>query len=106
MAQTFCNEREDVKYDGHPRRSATSSTNENIKKIDKIIRYDRRLSVSATVEIVNIYRESICKIIVENLDMIKGCVKMVPKNSTLGQKFNRKEMYSDTLKIIKDDPFF
>ncbi|XP_029341252.1 uncharacterized protein LOC115033209 [Acyrthosiphon pisum] len=31
---------------------------------------------------------------------------MVPKNLTIDQKFNRKEICSDTLKIIKDDPSF
>lgn len=31
---------------------------------------------------------------------------MVPKNLTIDQKFNRKEVCSDTLKIIKDDPSF
>jgi len=31
---------------------------------------------------------------------------MVPKILTVDQKFNRKEICSDTLKIIKNDTFF
>ncbi|KAL4089251.1 hypothetical protein QTP88_024309 [Uroleucon formosanum] len=55
---------------------------------------------------VNIDRESVRKILVGNLNIKKVCAKMVPKNLTIDQKFNRKEICSDTLKIIKDDPSF
>ncbi|KAL4112100.1 hypothetical protein QTP88_015948 [Uroleucon formosanum] len=101
----FCSGREDVEDDDRSGRP-TSSTNENVEKIDKIIRQDRRLSVRAVTEMVNIDRESVRKILVENLNMKKVCAKMVPKNLTIDQKFNRKEICSDTLKIIKDDPSF
>ncbi|KAL4083729.1 hypothetical protein QTP88_029045 [Uroleucon formosanum] len=102
----FCSGREDVEDDDRSGRPTTSSTNENVEKIDKIIRQDRRLSVRAVAEMVNIDRESVRKILVENLNIKKVCAKMVPKNLTIDQKFNRKEICSDTLKIIKDDPSF
>ncbi|KAL4091658.1 hypothetical protein QTP88_026315 [Uroleucon formosanum] len=102
----FCSGREDVEDDDRSGRPTTSSTNENVEKIDKIIRQDRRLSVRAVAEMVNIDRESVRKILVENLNIKKVYAKMVPKNLTIDQKFNRKEICSDTLKIIKDDPSF
>ncbi|KAL4131731.1 hypothetical protein QTP88_009004 [Uroleucon formosanum] len=102
----FCSGREDVEDDDRSGRPTTSSTNENVEKIDKIIRQDRRLSIRAVTEMVNIDRESVRKILVENLNIKKVCAKMVPKNLTIDQKFNRKEICSDTLKIIKDDPSF
>ncbi|KAL4153743.1 hypothetical protein QTP88_001576 [Uroleucon formosanum] len=102
----FYSGREDVEDDDRSGRPTTSSTNENVEKIDKIIRQDRRLSVRAVAEMVNIDRESVRKILVENLNIKKVCAKMVPKNLTIDQKFNRKEICSDTLKIIKDDPSF
>ncbi|XP_050538772.1 protein GVQW3-like [Daktulosphaira vitifoliae] len=102
----FCNGIEDVEDDDRSGRPTTCSTNENVEKIDKIIRQDRRLSVRAVAEIVNIDRESVSKILVKNLNMKKVCAKMIPKNLTIDRKFNRKKICSDTLKIIKDDPSF
>ncbi|XP_050527144.1 protein GVQW3-like [Daktulosphaira vitifoliae] len=102
----FCNGREDVEDDDHSGRPTTCSTNEKVKKIDKIIRQDRRLSVRAVAEMVNIDGDSVRKILVENLNIKKLYAKMDPKNLTIDQKFNRKEICSDTLKIIKNYPSF
>ncbi|XP_050527959.1 protein GVQW3-like [Daktulosphaira vitifoliae] len=102
----FCNGGEDVEDDDRSGCPTTCSSNENVVKIDKIIRQDRRLSVRAVVEIVNIDRESVHKILVENFNIKKVCAKMVPKNLMIDQKFNRKEICSDTLKIINDNPSF
>ncbi|KAL4132596.1 hypothetical protein QTP88_009720 [Uroleucon formosanum] len=54
----FCSGREDVEDDDRSGRPTTSSTNENVEKIDKIIRQYRRLSFRAVAEMVNIDRES------------------------------------------------
>ncbi|XP_025405001.1 protein GVQW3-like [Sipha flava] len=69
----FCSGREDVEDDDRPGRPTTSSTKENIEKIDQIIRQDRRLSVRAVEEMINIDRKSIRRILVENLNMKKVC---------------------------------
>jgi hypothetical protein len=44
---------------------------------------------------INIDRESVRKILIENLNMKKMCAKVIPKNLTIDQKFNRKEICSD-----------
>lgn len=56
----FLNGRKDVENNDRPRRS--SSTKENIKKMNKIIPQDCRLNCRAVAEIVNIDRESVHKI--------------------------------------------
>lgn len=53
--------------------------NKNIEKIDKIIWQNRRLSFRAVAEMVNIDKENLYTILVENLSMKKVCTKMVPK---------------------------
>ncbi|KAL4136010.1 hypothetical protein QTP88_007584 [Uroleucon formosanum] len=53
----FCSGREDVEDDDRSGRPTTSSTNENVEKIDKIIRQDRRLSVRAVAKMGIIFIE-------------------------------------------------
>jgi len=52
-----------------PGRPATSRTEENIAKVRQIMRENRRLTVRCIAEQVNIDRETVWKILTENLDM-------------------------------------
>lgn len=60
--------KEDVEYDdrlGRPTTNLTTSlTNENVYKFDKIIRQDCRLSIKHITTILNIYRESVHRILI------------------------------------------
>ena len=79
MGETFSEGTEgatDEERSGWP---ATSRTEENIAKICQIVRENRRLTVRSMVEQVNIDRETVRKILTEDLDMRKVCAKMVPK---------------------------
>jgi len=60
-------------------RPATSRTEENIAKVHQIVRENRRLTVRSIAEQVNIERETVRKILTEDLDMRKACAKLVPK---------------------------
>jgi hypothetical protein len=51
-------------------------------KIRKIVRANHRLTVRRIAEQVNIERETVRKILTEDLDMRKVCAKMVPKELT------------------------
>ena len=62
--------------------AATSRTEENIVKIRQILRKNGRLTVRSIAEQVNIDRETVRKILTEDLDMKKVCVKMAPKKLT------------------------
>jgi len=50
-------------------------------KIRQIVRENGRLTVRSIAEQVNIDRETVRKILTEDLDMRKVCAKMVPKSS-------------------------
>jgi len=53
------------------------------------MRENRRLTVRSIAEQVNINRETVKKILTEDLDMRKVCAKMVPKELTEEQKQRR-----------------
>jgi len=65
---------------------ATSRTEENIAKVRQIVCENRRLTVRSIAEHVNIDRETVRKILTEDLDMRKMCAKMVPRELTEEQK--------------------
>jgi len=85
----FSEGRESVTDEERSGRSATSRTEDNIEKVYQIVRENRRLTVRSIAEQVNIDRETVRKILTEDLDMRKVCTKMVPKELTEEQKQRR-----------------
>ena len=85
----FSEGRESVTDEERSGRPATSRTEENIAKVRPIVRENRWLTVRNIAEQVNIDRETVGKILTEDLDMRKVCAKMVPKELTEGQKQGR-----------------
>jgi len=85
----FSEGRESVTDEERSGRPATSRTEENIAKVRQIMRKNRRLAVRSIAEQVNIDRETVRKILTEDLDMRKVCAKMVPKELTKEQKQRR-----------------
>ena len=85
----FSEGRESVTDEERSGRPATSTTEENITKVRQIVRENRRLTVRSVTEQVNIDRETVRKILTEDLDMRKVCAKMVPKELTEEQKQRR-----------------
>jgi len=68
-------------------RTASNKQNEeNITKIRQIVLENRRMTVRSMVEQVNIDRETVMKILTEDLDMRKMCAKLVPMELTEEQK--------------------
>ena len=78
----FSEGRKSVTDEERPGRPATSRTEENIAKIRQIVRENRRLTVRSIAEQVNIDRETVRKILNEDLGMRKVCAKMVLKELT------------------------
>ena len=70
-------------------RPATSITEENIAKARQIVLENHQLTVRSIAEQMNIDRETVRKILTEDLDMRKVCAKMVPKELTEEQKQRR-----------------
>jgi len=82
----FSERRESVTNEESSGRPATSKTEENIAKVRQIMRENRRLTVRSIAERVNIDRETVRKILTEDLDMRKLCAKMVRKELAEEQK--------------------
>jgi len=85
----FSEGRESVTDEERSGRPTTSRTEENIAKVHEILREIRRLTVRSIAEQGNIDRETVRKILTEDLDMRKVCAKMVPKELTEEQKQRR-----------------
>jgi len=75
----FSEGRKSVTEEERSGQTATSRTKENIAKIHQIVREYHRLTVRSIAEQMNIDRETVRKILTEDLDMRKVCAKMVPK---------------------------
>jgi len=82
----FSEGRESVTDNEISGRPTTNRTEENISKVRQIVRENRRLTVRSIAELVNIDRETVRKILTEDLDMRKVWAKMVPKELTEEQK--------------------
>ncbi|GFV01538.1 protein GVQW3 [Trichonephila clavipes] len=100
----FKDGRQDIEDDSWPGRLSTSKTDENVEKVASLIWSDRRLSIRAIAETVNIDKECVRQILHDNLNMQKVCAKMVPKILTFEQQATRKNVCTDILDVIKNDP--
>ena len=83
-------------------RPATSRTEEKIAEVRQIVRENRRLTVRSIAEHVNIDRETVRKILTEDLDMRKVCATMVPNEFTEEQKKRRVTICQDLLERQDD----
>jgi len=86
--KSFSEGRESVTDEERPGWPVTSRTEENIAKIRQIVCENRRLTFRSIAEQVN-DRETVRKILTEDLDMRKVCAKMVPKELIVKQKQRR-----------------
>lgn len=77
---------EDDTRSGRPKEAVTD---ENIKKVHKIIMNDRKLKLIEIAETLKISKERVGHIVHEYLDMRKLCAKWVPRELTIEQKFQR-----------------
>ncbi|GFV50757.1 putative mariner transposase [Trichonephila clavipes] len=95
--------RESTEDDQRPGRLVTVSGVETVTKINQIVRADRRMSIRMIVEAVNADKETVRKILHEELHMTKVCAKLVSKNLTPDQKLLRQQVCSDFLERLKED---
>jgi predicted HTH transcriptional regulator len=82
----FSDGRASVTVEERSGRPATSKPEENIAKFRQIVRENRHLTVRSIAEQVNIDKETVRKILTEDLVMRKVCAKIVPKGLTEKQK--------------------
>jgi len=85
----FSEGRDSVTDEERSGRPAANRSEENIAKVRQIVRENRRLTVRSIAQQVNVDRETVRKIVTEDLDKRKVCAKMVPKELTEEQKQRR-----------------
>jgi len=83
----FSEGRESVTDEERSGRPATSRNEENIAKVRPIVRENRRLTVRSIAEQVNIDRETVRKILIEDLE--GRCVQNGPKGALRRTKAKR-----------------
>jgi ribosome maturation factor RimP len=86
---------DDVKDDEGIGRLKIHWTDENVEKVQKLVRSDRRLSARMTAEELNLARETVRKILTEDLGMGKVSAKMVSRILSDDQKQWRLDVCSD-----------
>jgi hypothetical protein len=84
-----------VKDDERTGRPKTHQTDENMEKVRKLVCSDRRLSVQMMAEELNLGRETVRKILNEDLGMRKVSAKMVLRILSDDQKQQQHDVCSD-----------
>ena len=82
----FVEDREDVEDDPKSGRPCTSTTDTNIQKVRQLVHSDHHLTIRVIANEVEMDRETICTILVDNLGMWKVYAKMAPRLLTEEQK--------------------
>ncbi|KAJ8962833.1 hypothetical protein NQ318_001233 [Aromia moschata] len=90
-----------IRAPNDPQRQKRTKTS---KKIGKLTREDRRLSIRGLAEITEIDKEFVRQILHESFNMGKVCAKKVPKLLTSEQKEFRMNIRADILNNIDTDP--
>jgi len=96
--------REEIGDDQRSGRPSTSKTEASIEKVGEIIRQNRPLSIRTVAELINIDKETVRQILLNNFNIKKVCSKMVPRLLTAEQKEIRMNTCADILQNIENDP--
>lgn len=100
----FSEGREDVNDEEIVGRLSTSTTEENIDEVKKIVLANRRITVREIAEDLNISTGSCHSIFTNDLGMRRVAAKFVPKLLNFDQKQNRINVANELLDSIRDEP--
>jgi len=84
----------------------TSKTENNMEKVRAFVWSDRRLTVRMITCELNLNHTTVHQILTQELAMRKLCARIVPKNLTIEQKENRKDVCLHLLERIQSDRNF
>ncbi|UYV69514.1 hypothetical protein LAZ67_6003865 [Cordylochernes scorpioides] len=96
--------REDVNDEERAGRPSTSTTDEKINEVEKMILANRRITVREVAEDLNISIGSCHSIFINDLGMRRVAAKFVPKLLNCGQKQHRMKIANEMLDSVRDDP--
>ncbi|UYV76190.1 hypothetical protein LAZ67_13002977 [Cordylochernes scorpioides] len=100
----FSEGREDVNDEERAGRPSTSTTDEKIIEVEKIILANRRITVREVAEDLNISIGSCHSIFINDLSMRRVAAKFVPKLLNCDQKQHRMNIANEMLDSVRDDP--
>lgn len=78
-------------------RLLTSRTEKNVERLKSMLRNDRRLTVQIIASSLDINRDCVWKIAIEDMNMRKICAKMVPRLLTNSPKERRIQVCEDII---------
>lgn len=102
----FSGGREDIMDNEITGRPSTSRNDDNVKKIKEIVEMDTRISLRMIEEEIGINKETIRKILSEDLDKRKICSRFVPHSLTPEQKKTRVDYCKDFISTSDNDSNF
>ncbi|UYV82536.1 hypothetical protein LAZ67_21002715 [Cordylochernes scorpioides] len=100
----FSEGREDVNDEERAGRPSTSTTDEKINEVKKMILANRRITVREVAEDLNISIGSCHSIFINDLGMRRVAAKFVPKLLNCDQKQHRMDIANEMLDSVRDDP--
>ncbi|UYV81528.1 hypothetical protein LAZ67_20001451, partial [Cordylochernes scorpioides] len=100
----FSEGREDVNDEERAGRPSTSTTDEKINEVEKMILANRRITVREVAEDLNISIGSYHSIFINDLGMRRVAAKFVPKLLNCDQKQHRMNIANEMLDSVRDDP--
>ena len=96
--------REDVNDDARPGRSSTSTTDEHIEVVKKMILDNCRISIREVADDVIISFGLFQEIFMDVFGMKRAAAKIVPKLLSFGQKQRHMDIAQEMLTTFSDDP--
>ncbi|UYV71318.1 hypothetical protein LAZ67_8002615 [Cordylochernes scorpioides] len=100
----FSGGREDVNDEERAGRPRTSTTDEKINEVEKMILAKRRITVREVAEDLNISIGSCLSIFINDLGMRRVAAKFVQKLLNCDQKQHRMNIANEMLDSVRDDP--
>ncbi|UYV70896.1 hypothetical protein LAZ67_8001037 [Cordylochernes scorpioides] len=100
----FSESREVVNDEERAGRPSTSTTDEKINEVEKMILANRRITVREVAEDLNISIGSCHSIFINDLGMRRVAAKFVPKLLNCDQKQHRMNIANEMLDSVRDDP--
>ena len=101
----FRDGREDVKDDARSGRPSTARTDENVESVHHLLTEDRRTTLQMIADRLNIGKETVHRIVTEDLGRRKICARFVPHALTTEQKQER-VVYCQNLLLMGLDECF